>query len=60
VAAELPLVLAMPISDHTDADAFATARITEIVRNPLAAIEVAAALARCRKAPSYRQHQTID
>ena len=60
VAAELPLVLAMPISDHTDSDAFAAARITEIVRNPLAAIEVAAALARCRKAPSYRHHQTID
>jgi signal transduction histidine kinase len=44
-AAELPIVVAMPTSDHADADAFAVARITEIVRNPLAGIEVAAALA---------------
>ena len=44
-AAELPIVLALSISDHTDADALAEARITEVVRNPLAAIEIAAALA---------------
>jgi len=44
-AAELPIVLALPASDHTDADALAEARITEVVRNPLAAIEIAAALA---------------
>jgi signal transduction histidine kinase len=42
---ELPIVLAVPTSDHTDADALAEARITEVVRNPLAAIEIAAALA---------------
>ncbi len=44
-AAELPIVLAVPTSDHTDAEALAEARITEVVRNPLAAIEIAAALA---------------
>jgi BarA-like signal transduction histidine kinase len=53
-------VLAVPTSDHTNADALAEARITEVVRNPLAAIELAAALARCRDAVSYPLHQTID
>jgi hypothetical protein len=59
-AAELPIVLAVPISDHADADAFAAARITEIVCNPLAAIEIAAALARCRAGEPRRARQTID
>jgi hypothetical protein len=59
-AAELPIVLAMPISDHADADAFAAARIPEIVCNPLAAIEIAAALARCRAGATHPEHQTID
>ncbi|MBV8511597.1 MAG: two-component system VirA-like sensor kinase [Xanthobacteraceae bacterium] len=60
VTAELPIVLAVPTSDHTNADALAEARITEVVRNPLAAIELAAALARCRDAVSHRLHQTIE
>jgi signal transduction histidine kinase len=58
-AAELPIVLAMPTSDHADPDAFAAARITEIVSSPLAAIEIAAALARCRARQPRHQHQTI-
>jgi CheY-like chemotaxis protein len=59
-AAELPIVLAIPTSDHADADALAAGRISEIVRNPLAAIEIAAALARCRASAPPREHQTID
>jgi signal transduction histidine kinase len=59
-AAELPIVLAMPTSDHADTDALAEARITEIVRNPLVAIEIAAALARCRAGKAHHEHQTVD
>ena len=59
-AVELPIVLSMPTSDHADADALAEARVTEIVRNPLAAIEIAAALARCRASKAHHEHQTID
>ncbi|MBV8745739.1 MAG: two-component system VirA-like sensor kinase [Xanthobacteraceae bacterium] len=59
-ATELPIVLAMPNADHADADALAEARITEIVGNPLAAIEIAVALARCRIGEARREHQTIE
>jgi hypothetical protein len=59
-AVELPIVLSMSTSDHANADALAEARVTEIVRSPLAAIEIAAALARCRAGKTHREHQTID
>jgi CheY-like chemotaxis protein len=58
-APELPIVLAVTTADHVDADALADAGITEIVRRPLAAIQIAAALARCLAAERRLERQTI-
>jgi CheY-like chemotaxis protein len=59
-APELPIVLARATADYVDTDALADAGVMEIVRNPLAAIEIAAALARCLAFETRRTHQTVE
>jgi DNA-binding NtrC family response regulator len=59
-APELPIALAMAMADHVDTDALADAGVAEVVRNPVAAIEIASALARCLAAEKLRVHQMID
>jgi signal transduction histidine kinase len=58
-APELPIMLAIPTADHVNTDAFVNAGITEIVRNPLSAVEIAAVLARCLSQEPRRMHQSI-
>jgi FixJ family two-component response regulator len=54
VALDLPIVLATASADEIGADKLATAGISEVVRRPLIASEIAAALMRCLARPRPR------